>query len=162
MWTEERIAELKRLVEEEGLSSTLAAEKLGVSRNSVMGVCFRKKFKLKGSKQKIRKYTPKPVTWVPVVAPKRLLTKGKKLPSVGRLPMRHEEATKMAVHFEDLEKDMCRWPIWEHKIVPFSEKMFCGCKPMDGKPYCEAHAAIAFTPPRASTGRVFKLANLSK
>jgi hypothetical protein len=48
VWTDDRLAELRRLVEVKRYSASMAAEALGVTRNMVIGACDRNDIKLTG------------------------------------------------------------------------------------------------------------------
>jgi GcrA cell cycle regulator len=45
------------------------------------------------------------------------------------------------VKLEDLNHNMCKWPIGDPKDNDFH---FCGCKSEPGHSYCEHHTAMAY------------------
>lgn len=51
------------------------------------------------------------------------------------------------VSMEEIGDRMCRWPIGDPAMADFR---FCGCVPILGRPYCTAHAALAYAKPVAT------------
>lgn len=52
------------------------------------------------------------------------------------------------VPMADLGADQCRWPTTADDVTR-SEHKFCGRPAAPGKPYCRAHAALAYGPAQA-------------
>jgi GcrA cell cycle regulator len=148
-WTDERVAELKRLWGE-GFSASQIAHRLGggISRSSVIGKVHRLKLFRADQKRlverqglvnkRIRKTQGK--LWgqsSPAAAKKRA---AEPLPEPYIEKPTADTATRTLV---TLERGECRWPIGDPKVEGFG---FCGCKAIPGKPYCEAHSKRAFVP----------------
>jgi len=143
-WTEERVEQLKTLWTE-GLSASQIARVLGgVTRNAVIGKVHR--LGLAGRASPSRSERPR-------------------MPSAPKVQMRTAHAPPAPVVEEDpliledgshatvLTDRMCRWPIGDPSGDEFH---FCGRKPKNGSPYCEAHARKAYQPtqPRRDKGRM--------
>ena len=135
-WTDERIEQLKSLWTE-GLSASQIARALGgVTRNAVIGKVHR--LGLAGRASPARS--------------ERL-----RLPTAPRISLRSHHAPQPPIVEEDpviledgsfatvltINDRMCRWPIGDPSEHEFH---FCGRKPKNGSPYCEAHARKAYQP----------------
>ena len=135
-WTDERVEQLKSLWTE-GLSASQIARALGgVTRNAVIGKVHR--LGLAGRATPTRSDRPR-------------------LPSAPRVSMRAPHVPEPPVVEEDpitlddgnhatvltINDRMCRWPIGDPSENEFH---FCGRKPKNGSPYCEAHARKAYQP----------------
>ncbi|HEX4532730.1 MAG TPA: GcrA family cell cycle regulator [Rhizomicrobium sp.] len=135
-WTDERVDQLKTLWTE-GLSASQIARALGgVTRNAVIGKVHR--LGLAGR-----------------AAPNRV--ERPRLPSAPRISLRSHHMPAPPVVEEDpltlndgshatvltINDRMCRWPIGDPSE---SEFHFCGHRPKNGSPYCEAHARKAYQP----------------
>lgn len=118
-WTEDKIAQLKKLWEK-GLSASQIAGEIGdgISRNAVIGKAHRLGLKSR----------PSPVRTEPAKAkPSRKPKKEKdKQPRVGLL---------------DLTERMCKWPIGHPGEPDFH---FCGRDSEPGMPYCADHCREAY------------------
>ena len=118
-WTEERTTLLAQLVDE-GLSSTVIAERMGVSRNSVISKVHQQKLTLKlGQGRKPPKRKPPPKQW--------------QLPPRKPLPMRISTPVPGPVAFMELRLGQCKWPLGA---------FFCGVSAIAGKPYCLHHMKL--------------------
>jgi GcrA cell cycle regulator len=49
------------------------------------------------------------------------------------------------VGIQALNQATCRWPIGDPQRDGFG---YCGARSLTGRPYCEAHAKLAYEPPR--------------
>ncbi|MBL0930769.1 MAG: GcrA cell cycle regulator [Alphaproteobacteria bacterium] len=146
-WTPEQISELTRLWGE-GLTTAEIGKRLGISKNAVVGKAhrlhlparpspikrtgprpqvFRQTATVRPSAPRIAAPRPAPAAQAPTSA--QALRALANQPSAKRLPM-------MA-----LNSSTCRWPIGDPGDAEFH---FCGEKAEDGKPYCTAHASIAY------------------
>lgn len=64
------------------------------------------------------------------------------------LPKEAEALDGVAVvRLEDLGNDDCKYPIGDPQAPAFG---FCGAPKADGRPYCQPHCAIAYTPQSAA------------
>lgn len=52
----------------------------------------------------------------------------------------------VGVAHDELRHGLCQWPLWgdDRPSVP----RFCGCRPIEGRPYCAGHAAHAYLKPK--------------
>ena len=137
-WTDERVEQLRSLWTE-GLSASQIARVLGgVTRNAVIGKVHR--LGLAGRASPSRAERPR-------------------LPSAPKVQARPHNPAQPVVEEEPVILDdgsfatvltindrMCRWPIGDPSENEFH---FCGRKPKNGSPYCEAHARKAYQPQQA-------------
>ena len=137
-WTDERVEQLRSLWTE-GLSASQIARVLGgVTRNAVIGKVHR--LGLAGRASPSRAERPR-------------------LPSAPKVQARAHNPAQPVVEEEPVILDdgsfatvltindrMCRWPIGDPSENEFH---FCGRKPKNGSPYCEAHARKAYQPQQA-------------
>ena len=155
-WTEERVAELKKLWAE-GHSASQIAKRLGsVTRNAVIGKVHR--LGLSG-----RATPSRPVKRPPRLArPKPQQQMPRQAATRGANALAVREATAPAPHVEaeaniepqrlpngdmvtvlTVKDTMCKWPIGDPADTAFG---FCGHASADGSPYCAEHARVAFQP----------------
>jgi GcrA cell cycle regulator len=143
-WTDDRVEQLKNLWTE-GLSASQIARVLGggVTRNAVIGKVHR--LGLAGRATPSRSDRPR-------------------LPAAPRISLRTPQQPAPPVIEEDpvtledgghatvltINNQMCRWPIGDPADNSFH---FCGHKPKNGSPYCEAHARKAYQPQQARRDR---------
>ena len=156
-WTEERVAELKKLWSE-GHSASQIAKRLGsVTRNAVIGKVHRLGLSGRSTpsrpvKRPPRLARPKPQTATRPAAPAR--APGPQVPVV-REPVVAQRASESAAVIEPkrlpngdmvtvltVKDSMCKWPIGDPATESFS---FCGRRSSDG-PYCSEHARVAYQP----------------
>ena len=88
-------------------------------------------------------------TGTPKIARPRIITQHKNLRALWAKPQIafgevSGDSTNRCSLFE-LQQWHCRWPISEPGAEDFG---FCGNKMVDGLPYCEAHARMAYRPGR--------------
>jgi GcrA cell cycle regulator len=157
-WTEERVAELKKLWSE-GHSASQIAKRLGsVTRNAVIGKVHRLGLSGRSTpsrpvKRPPRLARPKPQTATRPAAPAR--TPGPQVPVV-REPVVAQRASESAAVIEPkrlpngdmvtvltVKDSMCKWPIGDPADTNFG---FCGQASCAGSPYCSDHARVAFQP----------------
>ncbi|HRK24541.1 MAG TPA: GcrA family cell cycle regulator [Beijerinckiaceae bacterium] len=154
-WTEERIERLKKLWGDGLSASQIAAELGGVTRNAVIGKVHRLHLsgRVKTSSaatQRSRK------TARPVARPtaQRLVTASRgNLAVVQTLEAEevvvYRPAAEVVVPISrritimELREGTCRWPMGD-PLTP--EFVFCGGDCDIGKPYCTAHAQVAYQP----------------
>lgn len=127
-WTDERVEQLRNLWTE-GLSASQIARVLGgVSRNAVIGKVHR--IGLSGRPPNTSNSAGR-VPRAPPNESKPLMIATAECPD-GEL-----------VRLVHLNDRMCRWPIGDPQDHDFH---FCGRKPVEGGPYCEAHRRKAYQP----------------
>ena len=154
-WTEDRVEVLTKLWAE-GLSASQIAKHLGgVTRNAVIGKVHRlglsgrakpsrpvARTAAKPAKAKVRTVStprvPKAPAAAEVAPPPPPPVEAKPLPN-------GEYATILTIR-----DHMCKWPIGDPATDDF---WFCGLGVQQGKPYCEAHNAVAFQPMSARRDR---------
>ncbi len=147
-WTDERVEVLKRLWSE-GLSASQIAKELGgVTRNAVIGKVHRLGLSGRATPSRppsriIRTARPR----TPILRPALRLA-GAALPPVPAPPISIDPEPMPNGEFAtvlDLSEHICKWPIGDPGDVKFQ---FCGRKTKTGAPYCEAHARMAYNPPK--------------
>lgn len=152
-WTDERVANLKKLWLD-GLSASQIAKQLGgVTRNAVIGKVHR--LGLSGraapsqpSRPAFRAARPRP-TQAPS-APRRI----EPAPRAATAPA--QPAPRPAVldlpgtaTVLTLGSHMCKWPIGDPSSNEFS---FCGRRSDEGHPYCVEHSRVAYQPATKKNG----------
>jgi GcrA cell cycle regulator len=134
-WTEERVDQLKTLWTE-GLSASQIARVLGgVTRNAVIGKVHR--LGLAGRASPSRSERPR----MPSAPKVQTRTHAPAPPVVEEDPLVLDDGSHATVL--TINDRMCRWPIGDPSGDEFH---FCGRKPKNGSPYCEAHAQKAYQP----------------
>jgi len=136
MWTVDRVDQLKSLWTE-GLSASQIARTLGegITRNAVIGKVHR--LGLAGRATPSRIDRPR----LPSVPRIHLRAREPELPVVEEEPIQLEDGSYVGVL--TINDRMCRWPIGDPSAEEFH---FCGRRPKDSSPYCEAHARKAYQP----------------
>jgi len=134
-WTDDRIEQLKSLWTE-GLSASHIARVMGgISRNAVIGKVHR--LGLAG-----RASAPRAERVRLATAPRHAMRVQLRPPPI----MEEEPIVLEDGNFATvltINDRMCRWPIGDPADNEFH---FCGRKPKDGSPYCEAHSRKAYQP----------------
>ena len=162
-WTEERVAELKKLWAE-GHSASQIAKRLGsVTRNAVIGKVHRLGLSGRATPSRPVKRPPRLARPKPTQLPRQAQAPSAAAPrvaSAGALALRPEPAH---THISEAEanvepkrlsngdmvtvltvKDsMCKWPIGDPADANFG---FCGHGTAENSPYCAEHARVAFQP----------------
>src|SRR5262249_2477949 len=140
-WTPERIVLLKNGINA-GLSCGQIAREIGVSRNAVIGKLNRlglSRFKGIAAGRLAQAGAKK--------APYNIVTAQQTLQTVW--PEAQHACTEVLSDsinrctLLELQQWHCRWPLGDPACKDFG---FCGSKPVDGLPYCPAHARIAYRP----------------
>ena len=179
-WTDDRVEVLKKMWGEGKSASQIAKELGGVTRNAVIGKVHRlglsnrattSKATTKKDPNKI-KTTP---THVPVISTteskittpkatnipprKPIIKAGQPLPPQPSANEISVEALEKVAKIEkkakkltlmELTEKTCKWPVGDPATEDF---WFCGLGVEIGKPYCEAHNAVAFQPMSARRDR---------
>lgn len=125
-WTDDRVKLLKQLWGEGKTAAEIAKELGGVTRNAVIGKAHRLKLNSRVSpiQQNVKK------------------TKAERKENTFKpTPVRKIEFKGIGIKLKDLETDMCRWPSGDPKDKDF---VFCGCKKVEGLPYCPEHCKAAY------------------
>ena len=138
-WTTERIALLKNLMDA-GLSCGQIAREIGVSRNAVIGKANRlglSRFEKRVDRAPGQTGTRKNRN---IAAKHRTLRALWAKPQVA--PAEADDSISRCSLME-LREWHCRWPCGDPNSKDFG---FCGNPPVDGLPYCSAHARIAYRP----------------
>ena len=139
-WTTERIALLKNRIDA-GLSCAQIAREIGVSRNAVIGKANR----LGLSRFKSPVGQPEPVA--SKVVRSRKVTQHRILRALRRVPQlafaEVPGGSPNRCSLLELQPWHCRWPISDPGAEDFA---FCGNNPVEGLPYCAAHARLAYRP----------------
>ena len=127
-WSDDRVAVLKRLWGEGKTAAEIAKELgEGVTRNAVIGKAHRLKLSSRVS---------------PIQQNAKKVKSADVAPPMQRKPSKKIPIFKgKEVKMKDLRENMCRWPNGDPQSDDFS---FCGCKVVDGLPYCAEHAKIAY------------------
>jgi GcrA cell cycle regulator len=132
-WTEARIKQLKELWFE-GFSASECGDKLGVSRNSVIGKIYR--LGLTGSDRKRRVTSmpnPRKANAVPTMQEEVRIDSR-------FLSIRSFPATPFTLKLLELRPGMCRWPQGDR--APYR---FCGAEQAPSSSYCEEHRRLSMS-----------------
>jgi GcrA cell cycle regulator len=153
LWTNERVAVLRRLWADGKTAVEIAAVLDGVSRSAVLGMIFRLRLGTDGgagAKTARTKPSKSRAAGVPPLAPSRRHRRRRKKNSIADTPPRRSGP----VGLFDLANDMCRWP---HGQLGGRNYLFCGAPGADlsgGIPYCALHMRRAYLiPPRAAAAK---------
>lgn len=131
IWTEEQVAEVKRLAREEGLSARQIAGRVGSTRNAIIGLTRRNDIALGFIKGK----PPQPVKTGPVFTAEKVVAKPDVPPPGAKL-----------IDFMKITSRTCKWPFGD----PGEGLKFCGCAKTYDKPYCEFHMRKAYAAQRVA------------
>jgi GcrA cell cycle regulator len=151
-WTEERVAELKKLWAE-GHSASQIAKRLGsVTRNAVIGKVHRLGLSGRATPSRPVKRPPRLARPKPQHLPRQARAGGA-LPKEATAPAPLTEAEANVepqrlpngdmVTVLTVKDTMCKWPIGDPADTAFG---FCGHATQEGSPYCAEHARVAFQP----------------
>jgi GcrA cell cycle regulator len=131
VWTQALVDELRRLVAE-GLTTTQVARVLGITKNMVISKCGRSGISIP-PKSRITDYSPAARARRTAAAWRRKLRR-QELDSIGNLtPNRFPQ----------------RGCLWPHGHPGDKDFHFCGDRVLSDRPYCAAHAALAYRPREA-------------
>ncbi len=140
-WTDDAIADLRRMKAEGKSFSEIAAALRGPSRNACIGKAARLGISGKPAKSGIKPGSPprerKPR---PPKPPKVVAIKLAPPPPPPRLP-----DNRKGVPFLGARPGQCRWPLWD-RFTSFEAKEICGEPAMPGKSYCPACNAVSVAP----------------
>ena len=147
-WTVERVTELRELAQT--MPAGQIAKAWGVNRNVICGKMARLGIKRPAAPYNPRRELPAPVP--------RSVTRlrGRDDGDGGHQatfpPQMPRQAPAEAVHESfpegtdiwQLTNSCCRYPLWRD-CEPISQKFYCGGEAVEGLPYCDACARIAFS-----------------
>jgi GcrA cell cycle regulator len=161
-WTEERVAELKKLWAE-GHSASQIAKRLGsVTRNAVIGKVHRLGLSGRATPSRPVKRPPRLARPKPQQQqmPRQASSAAPAARGSNAMAVRAEAAPTPVVETDTniepqrlpngdmvtvltVKDTMCKWPIGDPADATFG---FCGHSSVDGSPYCAEHARVAFQP----------------
>jgi GcrA cell cycle regulator len=136
IWTPELFDDLRRLITTEGRSASYTAKRLGVSKNAVIGKCFRERIALSPDPRTLSPLLVRDIrvsTETAVALSRRL---GVSPDCVSRVRNWHTHKTT-----PNLFPDGC---LWGHGDPAKPGFHFCGGERLPGKPYCSTHSAVAY------------------
>ncbi|WP_026379447.1 GcrA family cell cycle regulator [Afifella pfennigii] len=148
-WTDERVDLLKKLWQEGLSASQIAGELGGVTRNAVIGKIHRLGLSGRGQPTSIIKRARRTRS-APAPRQRRTVTIGatalqaeEEVEMVPELRPAHSVVVPIAkrLPIEKLTERTCKWPIGDPSDEDFH---FCGCDSLEGLPYCEYHAGVAY------------------
>lgn len=150
-WTDERVERLKKLWQEGLSASQIAAELGGVTRNAVIGKVHRLGLSGRGQptssmKRQRRVHAPAVRRTRPVALGNLALQTNIEALAETEFRPRRSVVVPIAkrLKIEALTERTCKWPIGD----PGSEDFhFCGHDSLEGVPYCEYHAGVAYQTP---------------
>ena len=151
VWTADQDKLLRECIDE-GLSTRAAAERIGVSRNAVVGRAARMGIGLLWAvrpgnvKTKLDRERAIAAQAKGNAVRSAMLARAR---SKGVLPPLEPPTPKRrlrGIALEELSRDSCRWPFGD---APYK---FCGAAIIKF-PYCEKHRALAYQPPRRERGK---------
>jgi GcrA cell cycle regulator len=171
VWSEEKVAELRRLWIDEKLSGAQIATALGLKdRNAVMGKIHRlgitrKTAEARGDEPAVVASRQSPPAAAPADAalPDAIAAAGDEVVAAApeapapspqppaEVPSAEPEEDTFSGHpIMQLKESSCRWPIGDPMAAGFR---FC-CKPKAGPlPYCSEHAQMSYLPSESRTRR---------
>ncbi len=141
-WTDERVAQLKRMWGEGRTAAEIAKELGGITRNAVIGKAHR--LKLSNRVSPIQQDNKKPAAHSAPVREKIAAPVMTRAAVNTDIPPARGNGVKMV----DLKDRMCRWPFGDPRDANFH---FCGGPGVPGLPYCPEHAKMAYQAARTRT-----------
>ncbi len=151
-WTEERVETLKKLWQDGLSASQIAAEHGGVTRNAVIGKVHRLGLSGRGQptttikrQRRAQASAPRRPRQTVTIGNLALQTNFEALADVDLRPRRNVVvpiAKRLSIFA--LTERTCKWPIGDPGQEDFH---FCGHDSLDGVPYCEYHAGVAYHAP---------------
>ena len=159
-WTEERVAELKKLWAE-GHGASQIAKRLGsVTRNAVIGKVHRLGLSGRATPSRPVKRPPRLARPKPQHMPRQAATAAPVRQGANALAQREPQLPAVIVETDTniepqrlpngdmvtvltVKDSMCKWPIGDPADATFG---FCGRHSDGGSPYCVEHARVAFQP----------------
>jgi len=150
-WTDERVETLKRLWQEGLSASQIAAELGGITRNAVIGKVHRLGLSGRGQptttiKRQRRVHPPAARRTRAVAIGNLALRTNLDAFAEADLRPRRDVVVPIAKRLSifALTERTCKWPIGDPGHEDFH---FCGHDSLEGGPYCEYHAGVAYQVP---------------
>ena len=152
-WTDERVELLKKLWQDGLSASQIAAELGGVTRNAVIGKVHRLGLSGRGQpttsikrQRRAQAPAPRPRTRQTVTIGNLALQTNIEALAEPDVQPRRNVVVPIAkrLTIEMLTERTCKWPIGDPGNHDFH---FCGNDSLDGVPYCEYHAGVAYQTP---------------
>ena len=140
-WTREKTSFLKQCWRQ-GMSARWIAERIGATRNAVIGKVHRLELPIADRTHRDTRATVSKVALPPQPPPLKPQAVNN---SVTFLP--RGTATTLLM---SMSADNCRWPDGDPAGDDFT---FCACKKQGSSPYCKIHSEIAYPPLTARRGR---------
>ena len=135
-WPAESVAAIRSLAGE-GLSGREISDRFGVSRNTIIGVCYRNKISLGGNGTLTQKRVLN--SNVPNVALKRKEARQRRAaPVKAPKPVPQPVGVPGGIPIHQLTSSTCHWPV--HTALP---GRYCG-EHAEGSSYCAHHRAKAY------------------
>ena len=152
-WTDERVANLKKLWLD-GLSASQIAKQLGgVTRNAVIGKVHRLGLSGRAAPSQPTRTTFRPARPRPTQAPSapRRIEAQAPRPAQPSAPAPRPAILDLPgpATVLTLGNHMCKWPIGDPSSDEFS---FCGRRSDEGHPYCVEHSRVAYQPAQKRNG----------
>lgn len=135
-WTDDRVAELRRLWEAGWSCSQIAAELGGVTRNAVIGKVHRLELQARKTVRVVARVpkAPKPPRARTPRYAYSVLPEGVE---PVRVELREADIEPLHIDLDALNSSNCHWPYGDGPVFTF-----CGCRALKDKPYCYAHDRI--------------------
>ena len=152
-WTDERVELLKKLWQDGLSASQIAAELGGVTRNAVIGKVHRLGLSGRGQptssikrQRRAQPPAPRPRTRQTVTIGNLALQTNIEALAEPEAQPRRSVVVPIAkrLTIEMLTERTCKWPIGDPGNHDFH---FCGNDSLEGVPYCEYHAGVAYQTP---------------
>lgn len=158
-WTDERVEKLKRLWAD-GLTASQIASRInaiggaGMTRNAVIGKAHRlglcRRIDSTWLRPNEREAKPKKIR-KPALAVRVQVKTRIRFPSAPPAPI-EAPIQEGGVSLLEIEQNQCRYPVTPDSAT---SHRFCGCKAVDGLPYCEGHARLAYRVPDRTPQRTY-------
>lgn len=141
-----RVAELYLTRSAREIAEILQSEGLSVTRNSIIGLCFRMGLK-STDKEKIHPSTSRRFDPRPRAEKAPGIRKPAKISNVIRIrpptrKMRQADVEPLNLSLLELPRDACRY-------IAGDDYLYCGHPQQPGSSYCEAHHALVWVPPHS-------------
>lgn len=149
IWSEEVVVQLRSLAEQGFSASQAAANFVGMTRNSAVGLAFRRKFHFAGGKgggpNHVASGEPKKKRERMISFPKRSYRKVPEVVIALSVAVTEADvAPRRKVSILELTEQTCRFPLGDPLAPDFG---YCGAKPHPNYPYCPSCCILAYEQP---------------